>query len=141
HENTLADCAADDSCYPVQIENTFGFSIGGPIKKDKLFVFGSSQWDRFRSTNNGNTLLAPTADGVAALQALNSAHANFLIAAFNGLTATNATRPIALGSNGGADRGIINFGPVQRSGIAEVQNDRQWDVRLDFNATDKDTLF
>jgi outer membrane receptor protein involved in Fe transport len=127
---------------PVQVENTFGFSFGGPIKKNKLFAFGSSQWDRLRSTNNGSTILAPTANGVSVLQGLNSANANFLLAAFNGLVASTASKSVALGSvNGGADRGSVEFGPVQRSGISEASNDRQWDVRLDFNATDRDTLF
>lgn len=128
---------------PVQVENIFGFSFGGPIKRNKLFVFGSSQWDRLRSTNNGSTLLAPTAAGVSALQGLNSPNADFLIAAFNGLIAPSGSTSIALGSATptGPDRGAVEFGPVQRAGISEASNDRQWDVRVDFNATDRDTLF
>jgi len=126
---------------PVQVENTFGFAFGGPIKKDRLFAFGSSQWDRLRSTNNGSTIFAPTAAGVAKLQSLGSANANFLVSAFGGLTAATATKSIALGSvGGGPDRGTVDFGLVQRAGISEAQNDRQWDARVDFNATDKDTL-
>ena len=41
---------------PVSIENIFGFAFGGPVVHDKLFVFGTGQWDRFRSTANGSTL-------------------------------------------------------------------------------------
>src|SRR6266702_1981998 len=29
--------------------NQFGFAAGGPVKKDKLFVFGSAEWIRVRS--------------------------------------------------------------------------------------------
>src|SRR6202048_4370936 len=76
HEDLFAGCAKAGTCHPVSVENTFGFAFGGPIKHDKLFVFGSSQWDRTRSTNNGSTITAPTASGVAELQALNSANAN-----------------------------------------------------------------
>jgi hypothetical protein len=57
-EDLFAGCATatPPTCHPVSVENTFGFSAGGPIKKNKLFVFGSSQWDRTRSTNNGSNL-------------------------------------------------------------------------------------
>jgi outer membrane receptor for ferrienterochelin and colicin len=40
---------ADGTRKPVVVENTFGFSLGGPIKKDKLFFFGTYQRDLFRS--------------------------------------------------------------------------------------------
>jgi len=44
--------------------NQFGFAVGGPVKKDKLFFFGSTEWTRVRS---GATLTAavPTADFLA----------------------------------------------------------------------------
>jgi len=144
HEDLAAHCATKlvPNCYPVSVENTFGFAFGGPIKHNKLFVFGSSQWDRTRSTNNGSTITAPTASGVAELQALNSANANFLIAAFAGLTAPTVTKSIPLGTAapGGPDRGSVDFGLAQRAGIGEINNDRQWDVRLDFTPSDKDSL-
>lgn len=44
---------ADGTRKPVVVENTFGFSLGGPIKKDKLFFF----WNipaRSCSLGNGN---------------------------------------------------------------------------------------
>jgi len=142
HEDLFAGCEASGTCHPVSVENTFGFSFGGPIKHNKLFVFGSSQWDRTRSTNNGGTITAPTASGVAELQALNSANANFLVAAFGGLVAPTVTKSVPIGSatTGGPNRGSIDFGLVQRSGIGEIANDRQWDVRLDFTPSEKDSL-
>jgi outer membrane receptor protein involved in Fe transport len=144
HEDLISGCELDTppTCHPVFVENVFGFSIGGPIKHDKLFVFGSSQWDRFRSTNNGSSLTAPTTSGVAQLQALNSANANFLIAAFAGLTASTVAKsvPIGTATPTGTDRGSIDFGLVRRSGIGEKSNDRQWDVRVDFTASDRDSI-
>jgi hypothetical protein len=144
HEDIINGCeqAVPDTCHPVNIENTFGFSFGGPIIHNKLFVFGSSQWDRFRSTNNGSSLTAPTATGVAELQALNLPNANFLIAAFGGLVAPSVTKSIPIGSAtmGGPDRGSIDFGKVDRSGIGEASNDRQYDIRVDFTASDRDSL-
>lgn len=141
-EDLFAGCESSGSCHPVSVDNTFGFAFGGPIKRDKLFVFGSSQWDRTRSTNNGSTITAPTASGVTELQALNSANANFLVAAFGGLIAPTVTKSVPIGSAtvGGPNRGSIDFGLVQRSGIAELSNDRQWDVRVDFTPSDRDSL-
>jgi hypothetical protein len=146
HEALLAGCEQSETCHPVSVENTFGFAFGGPIKHNKLFVFGSSQWDRTRSTNNGNPILAPTATGLSELQALEpNPNVAYLIAAFGGLTASNSApgiQQIALGSATptGPDRGNVAFGIIQRSGIAEVSDGRQWDVRVDYNATDKDLL-
>lgn len=146
HENLLAGCEQDGSCHPVSVDNTFGFAFGGPIKHNKLFVFGSSQWDRTRSTNNGGTIFAPTTTGLSQLQALEpNPNVAYLIAAYGGLTAPNSAPiiknvPIGSATMGGVDRGSIQFGSIQRSGIAEVADDRQWDVRLDYNATDKDML-
>lgn len=37
--------------------NQFGFDIGGPIKKDKLFVFESTEWLRVRSAANQISLV------------------------------------------------------------------------------------
>ena len=65
---TLAETAFAGSAKPVSIENIFGFNFGGPIKHDKLFVFGTAQWDRFRSTANGDAIAVPTDAGFSTLQ-------------------------------------------------------------------------
>ncbi|MBZ5537149.1 MAG: TonB-dependent receptor [Acidobacteriia bacterium] len=115
---------------PVSIENTFGFTLGGPIIKDKLFVFGTSQWDRFRSTANDITLRVPTAAGVATLQSLGpNSNVDFLVNALGGLRGTsNGLSSIALGNG----RPSVETGLVQRSGLAQFNNNTQWDVRLDY---------
>src|SRR5882757_9663298 len=60
---------------PAFVENIPGFRIGGPILKNKLFVFGSSQWDRLRGAEQGAQIVIPTAAGVATLQSLNNPQA------------------------------------------------------------------
>ncbi|MFY9585363.1 MAG: TonB-dependent receptor, partial [Candidatus Acidiferrales bacterium] len=123
---------------PVDIENTFGFAIGGPIKKNKLFIFGATQWDRERQTADGSTLRLPTAAGVATLQSLGpNANVTFLLASLGGLRGVNGPlRTIALGSG----RPAVETGLVNRSGVSEPANDRQENVRLDWNASQSDVV-
>jgi hypothetical protein len=49
----------------VFVRNQFGYSVGGPIKKDKLFVFSSTEWIRIRSSANTEVVL-PDANLIAA---------------------------------------------------------------------------
>ena len=123
---------------PVSIENTFGFSLGGPIIKDKLFFFGTSQWDRFRSTANDITLRVPTAAGVATLQSLGpNPNIDFLINSLGGLRGTSTgLSTIALGNG----RPGVETGLVQRSGLSQFDNGTQWDVRLDYLPRQVDTF-
>jgi outer membrane receptor protein involved in Fe transport len=131
---------------PRDNENTFGFDFGGAIKKNKLFFFGTAQWDRDFSAAQGQTLNIPTAAGIATLQALlPNPNVQLLLDSLGGLVAP-ATGPnvfsTALGPNAsGVDRGSVQENTFQRSGGAEVGLSREWRVRLDWNATPTDTLF
>jgi hypothetical protein len=49
----------------VFVRNQFGYSFGGPIKKDKLFVFSSTEWIRIRS-NAETEVVLPDANLIAA---------------------------------------------------------------------------
>ena len=46
---------------PRYTHNQFGYSIGGPIKRDKLFFFSSTEWTRIRSAENV-VAVVPTPD-------------------------------------------------------------------------------
>src|SRR5579871_1275826 len=117
-------------------ENQYGFTIGGPIKKDKLFIFGSSQWDKTRQTANGATLVLPTANGVATLESLpaNQNITNYLKAIGNlrGLTQTST---IALG----AGRPGLEVGDVQRS-VGEPADDLQYVIKSDWVPNQNDSV-
>src|SRR4030095_1084854 len=53
--------------------NQFGYTIGGPIKRDKLFFFNSTEWTRVRST--GPLLsIVPTEQLIAASSAATRAY-------------------------------------------------------------------
>jgi len=130
---------------PFDNENIFGFTIGGPIKKDKLFAFGSSQWDRDRSSAAAatNILSLPTAAGIATLQSLGpNPRVDFLIAALGGLRGgTTGVTTIALGPDAnGNPRPAVQVADVQRSQGSVASNDRQWSVKLDYLASPSDTL-
>jgi outer membrane receptor protein involved in Fe transport len=130
---------------PVDNENTFGYAFGGPILKNKLFFFQTTQWDRDRVTANGSTLHIPTANGIATLQALGpNANVDYLVAALAGLRGVCRTTPcptIALGNDpGGNPRPAVEMGTVQRSGIGEKSNARTENVKVDWIAAEKDSF-
>jgi len=49
--------AVTDTPKGVYTRNQFGFDVGGPIKKDKLFFFGSTEWTRVRSQASESELI------------------------------------------------------------------------------------
>ncbi len=127
-------------------ENFPGFDIGGPIIRNKLFAFGSYQWDFYRSTANLSVLDIPTAAGYATLKALPSnPRLNNLIAAWGGLVGTlnsnNLQPSIALGPDPttGVDRGTVQVGTVQRSQGADY-NTPEMDLTSDYIISQKDSL-
>ena len=55
---------------PVYTQNAFGFSLGGPIKKDKLFFFGTFQPTLTRAGGTSASAVIPTAQGFNTLRSL-----------------------------------------------------------------------
>ncbi len=55
---------------PQYVNKIFGFKLGGPLVHNKLFIFGSSQWNRFFGAFTGSQMLIPTANGLTALQSI-----------------------------------------------------------------------
>lgn len=124
---------------PVEVNNTFGFSFGGPAIKDKLFFFGTSQWDRFRSTATDATLRVPTDAGVAVLQSLlPNPRIQALLDGLSGLRGDPTLSPsnIALGFG----RPSVETGLVSITGIPQFSNAYEFVVRGDYLPTVVDTI-
>ena len=123
-------------------ENTFGFSIGGPIKKNKLFFFGTFQRDLFRAGGVSSTVITPSASGLAALRALvapgvNPAFDQYL-AIVGTLPATSGFRNIGIQS-GAAPANVIQFGNATRQSAQPV-NTNDYITRVDWTPNTKDSL-
>ena len=129
---------ADGTRKSVVVENTFGFSLGGPIRKDKLFFFGTYQADRFRAGTDA-TVRVPTAAGFNTLRSLFAAGENpnldrFLSIVGN-LRGTREISSVALGDG----RPDVEFGEATISSTQPVDDD-QFLFRVDWTPTQKDSL-
>lgn len=129
---------ADGTKKPVVTENTFGFSLGGPIKKDKLFFFGTYQRDLFRSGTDA-TLRVPTAPGFATLRSLFPAGTNPNLDRYLNIVGNlRGQREISTVALGGG-RPDIDFGEANVSSTQPVTDD-QFLTRVDWTPTQKDSL-
>jgi hypothetical protein len=152
--NRLSDYTANTYDNAVQgvpkgkyARNQFGYTIGGPVVKDKLFFFQSTEWLRVRSNA---TLLGyvPTPQLLALTDPSVQAYfANFGSPApsFTSTVAASALQP-----TGGAFDTIPGstpaFGLAQYKAPADAggdlpQNTYTLDGRVDFNPTDKTQMF
>ena len=123
-------------------ENIFGFTVGGPIKKDKLFFFTSYQWDKYRASATGGTLVVPTAAGYSVLQAYSANPRIATLLSVIGNLRGNAT-PGLQGYNKfdlGLARGIVEVGPTARVGLGTQAESPEFDAKGDYLIGKNDTL-
>jgi outer membrane receptor protein involved in Fe transport len=133
---------------PKFVQNQWGGTIGGPIKRDKIWFFGSTNWEHIRTSGfpfSSGQALTPTAQGIQQLQAAfpnNPA-----------VTALSEFGPatIMLGNPTFSDvQNVtvsalgttvpIQMGSITRS-LLQPSNDEEVTGRVDFQFTSKDRFF
>jgi Carboxypeptidase regulatory-like domain/TonB dependent receptor/TonB-dependent Receptor Plug Domain len=151
---------------PRYVDNRFGGTLGGPVKKDKIWFFGSANFERQRTGGAPSSSapgLVPTPTGVQQLEAAFPSSPIGLIESTIGPNAVKAGNPVfnniqnvlvtnqlmmttnglaatpctMAGQNGCVP---IQFGSITRF-VPSPFNDYEGTGRMDFKLSSKDNLF
>src|SRR5215472_16711873 len=122
--------------------NVYGFTVGGPVRKDKTFFFGGFQQDTLRSTANF-PLVVPTEAAVSTLRSLFPANPRLekYLSFLGSLRGTASPFALQLGDDPvtGANRGVLQFATAPL-GLAQSNGGPEWLGRLDHNLSDAHRL-
>jgi len=130
-----------------------GFTAGGPIFKNKLFVFGGAEWSRFYGNATSGSIELPDAAGYAQLSTIGGPQVALLdsylsggayLTTFKNLSA-GQTKPYAnqikIGTRPGCTGGCtVETALFQRPPVAEQNPDTEWLLRADYTLSEKDNF-
>ncbi len=133
-------------------QHQYGFLLGGPIIRNKLFAFGGTMFTRYYGNSNSSPIELPDADGYAVLTSIGGPQ----VALLQGLLAngsylkqyqqlTPSSQPVEqlnAGSQPGCPAGgcIVNTALFERPPVAQQSPDTQWFYRIDYTPTQKDSF-
>lgn len=120
--------------------NIAGFSLGGPIIKNKTHYFGSFQYDVENGTYR-DTFVIPTADGAQKLLNLypNNARLNSYLSILSGIRATADVTTLNFGKDASGNLIKANFGKYVYSAPSTTKN-IQWLSRITHSLSDTNQL-
>ncbi len=144
-------CTTGQSCAigakPGFTRNQFGYSIGGPIVKNKLFFFSATEWTRVRSSSNVTQVILDPA--FVALPSVSPATKSFFSAYGSNLRpGLSVLNTIPFGASGSTTlpasdpfAQTVQYSVPNDQGSGPPQNTYSTVARVDYNISDKTTLY
>src|SRR3984885_8927118 len=141
-----AGCSAP--AIPFFVENQFGGTIGGPIKRDRVWFFGSTNFERERTSGapfSSSASLTPDSTGLQQLQAAFPNSPGVLALTQFGPTSVTLGNPTFNNIQNvpvtvGTTTVPIEMGSLTRF-LSQPFNDYEATGRVDFQVTSKDRFF
>ncbi|MGA2250284.1 TonB-dependent receptor domain-containing protein [Terracidiphilus sp.] len=136
---------------PRYVDNVFGYTIGGPVWRDKLWFFSSGLWNRFRNGGgtslSGPSTLTPDPTGLTELQAAFPNDPGVAAEVNSGPYSIKTGNPRPVGTpvqvpvtDASGNSATIEMAEIGRS-VPSLTNDEELLERADWQPTSKDHAF